>query len=228
MWINDVAQALTYFLAMLLALTFHEAAHAFVAFVRGDSTAKVAGRLSLNPAAHADLVGTIILPLTGLLLHMPILGWAKPVPVDERNFKKPVWDSFLVGMAGPASNLVMAFFAVVIIRLYSLYGQSMLPEGSFFYPAIKLLAAFAFVNAILAFFNLIPFPPLDGSAILRLILPKTMYESFEAVAAPYGFIILIILMMSGGLAWVGGAAQLFIRISENIVNLVLPGSNLMG
>jgi Zn-dependent protease len=224
MWINDIAQALTYFLAMLFALTMHEAAHAMMAFACGDKTAKYAGRLSLNPAAHADLLGTIILPLAGFLLHTPIIGWAKPVPIDERYFKKPTFHTFLVAMAGPASNLVMALFAVIGYRIYMLYGQGVLPEGHFFYPMIKLLVAFAFVNAALAFFNLIPLPPLDGASVLRLMLPHETYEKYESAIAPYGFFILMFLAMSGGLIWISKASQIYIGFSEMISHLVLPGS----
>jgi Zn-dependent protease len=222
MWINDLAQALTYFLAMLLALTFHEAAHAYVAHIRGDDTALSQGRLSLNPAAHADLVGTIILPLVGFLMRMPIIGWAKPVPVNERNFKKPVFDSFLVGMAGPFSNLMMALISVIVFRAYNVYGQDFLTEGSFFYPVIKLLIAFAIVNATLAFFNLIPFPPLDGASLLRVLLPRQTYDAFESTVAPYGFIILLVLAMSGGLTWVSHLARLYMRVCEMASALIIP------
>ncbi len=223
MWINEIAQALTYFIAMLLSLTFHEAAHALVANLRGDKTAYAEGRLSLNPAAHADLVGTIILPLAGFLMHMPIIGWAKPVPVDERNFKNPPFDSFLVSMAGPGSNLVMGFVAILFYRIYGVYGAEILPEGSFFYPLVKLLIAFAFVNAALAFFNLIPLPPLDGASMLRIILPRDAYEKYEAVVAPYGFIILLMLAMGGGFAWIGTLSRFYIGICEAVSRLVISG-----
>ena len=221
MSINDIAQALTYFLAMLLALSFHEAAHALVAFIRGDRTAQSMGRLSLNPAAHADMVGTIILPLAGFLMHLPIIGWAKPVPVDERNFKNPVIDGCMVGLAGPASNLILALFSVIFLRVYNLYGQDILPEGSFFYPGIKLLIAFTYVNAILAFFNMIPLPPLDGASLLRVLLPHDLYEKYETLIAPYGFIILLILAMGGGLAWISGMAQFYVRLCDLVASFIV-------
>lgn len=220
---NEIAQALTYFLAMLFALTFHEAAHAFVAHVRGDDTAKREGRLSLNPAAHADLVGTIILPLAGFLMHMPIIGWAKPVPVDERNLKNVPFDSFLVAMAGPGSNVVMALFGAIMVRAYYLYGTEMIAADSFLYPLIKLLVAFVFVNAALALFNLIPLPPLDGASLLRIMLPSEMYEKFESVARPYGFVILLMLAMGGGLAWIGQLSRVVVGICEFIARIILPG-----
>lgn len=222
MWANDIAQALTYFLAMLFALTFHEAAHAYSAHVLGDDTATRQGRLSLNPAAHADLIGTIVLPLVGFMMHAPIIGWAKPVPVDERNLRNPVRGGFIVAMAGPASNLVMAFVAVVVVRAHQLYGSEFLAEGSFFYPLVKLVVAFAFVNAALAFFNLIPLPPLDGAAILRIILPRDVYESYESVAAPYGFIILLVLAMGGGLAWIGTVSRFYVEICDRLSSFVIP------
>jgi Zn-dependent protease len=220
--VNDIAQALTYFLAMLLALTFHEAAHAFVAHIRGDDTAVRQGRLSLNPAVHADLVGTIILPLAGFLMQLPLIGWAKPVPVDERNFKNPAMDSLYTALAGPGSNLIMALGAVLTYRLYTLYGVESIPQGSFFYPVVKLVIAFAFVNAVLAFFNLIPLPPLDGASILRVVLPRDSYEKYETVVAPYGFIILLVLAIGGGLKWISAMSQYYIGLCDVVVSLVLP------
>ena len=224
MFVNEIAQALTYFLAMLFALTFHEAAHAYIAHIRGDDTAKREGRLSLNPASHADMVGTIILPLAGFLMHMPIIGWAKPVPVDERNLKNLPLDSFFVAIAGPGSNLIMALLGTIMVRLYYLYGTGMLPADSFFYPLVKLLIAFVFVNATLAIFNLIPLPPLDGAALLRLLLPQEMYDKFESVARPYGFIILLMLAMGGGLVWIGQLSRAVVGICDILAGFVVPGS----
>ena len=215
--INQIAQGLTYFLAMLFCLTFHESAHAFAAHLRGDDTAKREGRLSLNPAAHADLVGTIILPLAGFLMGMPIIGWAKPVPLNVRNLKRPSSDAVIVALAGPFSNLVFGFLCVVMLFAYQRYGFAILPPDSFFYPLIKLLGAMAFVNGALAFFNLIPLPPLDGAALLKAILPTDIYESYEAVAAPYGFIVLFMLAFSGGLAWIGSLTRAWVGLCEIVV-----------
>lgn len=223
MFANEIAQALTYFLAMLFALTFHEAAHAFTAHIRGDDTALRQGRLSLNPAVHADMIGTIILPLAGFLMHIPIIGWAKPVPLDERNLKNPTFDAFLVAIAGPISNFVMALVGTLIVHSYYRYGMAAIPQESFFFPLVKLANAFVFVNAALGLFNLIPLPPLDGASLLRVILPRDIYESYESVAGPYGFIILLMLAMGGGLNWIGSASRVVVRVCEVLVGLVLPG-----
>ena len=221
MTINDFAQILTYFLAMLLALTFHEAAHALVANLRGDRTAYLEGRLSLNPAAHADLVGTIILPLGAMMMSLPIIGWAKPVPVDERYFKNPPFDSFLVAMAGPGSNLIMCFLSILTYKLYIFFGANLIPEGSFLFPLIKLLAAFATVNSVLAFFNLIPLPPLDGSSILRIVMPRNSFEQFESAIAPYSFFILMGIAVMGGFKWIHYLSMFYVGFCEKIINVIL-------
>lgn len=225
--LHSIGQALAYFLAMLFALTFHEAAHAFTAHLRGDDTAMRSGRLSLNPGVHADLVGTIILPLAGFLMHLPNIGWAKPVPVDERNLKNPVWDGFLVAVAGPISNFLMALIGTLAIRIYYRFGTSMVPFDNFLYPVIEalliLLTAFIFVNAALGLFNLIPLPPLDGASILRVLLPKEMYERYESIAGPYGFILLLMLAMGGGLSWIGTLSRAVVGICEVITGFIIPG-----
>lgn len=223
MFANEIAEALTYFLAMLFALTFHEAAHAYTAHLLGDDTAKRDGRLSLNPAVHADMIGTIVLPLAGLLLHWPLFGYAKPVPVDERYFKNPTRDSFLVAIAGPMSNFLMVLIGTVILRSYYLYGTGILPADSFLFPLVKLASAFVFISAVLGLFNLIPLPPLDGAQILRVVLPRDIYESYEQVATSYGLIILIVLFMSGALNWIGGMSRVIVRFAELLVSFVLPG-----
>ena len=179
--------------------------------------------MSLNPAVHADMIGTIVLPLAGLLLHMPVFGYAKPVPIDERYFKKPARDSLFVAIAGPISNFVMVLMGTIVLRCYYLYGTSVLPMDSFFFPIVKLASAFVFISAVLGLFNMIPIPPLDGAAILRVLLPRDIYESYDQVVRSYGFIILLFLFMSGALNWIGGVAHIIVRIAEFMVGLVLPG-----
>lgn len=227
MWINDVAQALTYFLAMLLTLTFRESSRAFMAHLRGDDSARREGRLSLNPAVHADLVGTIILPLAGFLAQMPIIGWAKPIPIEERNFRNYTLDVILVSLVGPLTNFVLAFFSVVLLRVYSIYGQEWIAEGSFWFPLIKLLIAFAMVNATIGFFNLIPIPPMDGAALLRLFLSRDTYERFAATVAPYTFIVLLVLIVGGGFTWIGAASRVYIGFCDVLASFLVPG-NIMG
>lgn len=221
MSMNDLAQALMYLFAMLFALTFHEAAHALAARLEGDNTAKLAGRLTLDPTAHIDLVGTIILPFVGALLHMPLIGWAKPVPIDSRYFKHRRFGPFIVAFAGPLANLVMCFLGVLLLSLYIVHGAALIPEGSFLYPLIRLLSAIVMVNAILAFFNLIPLPPLDGAAVLTAYLPYEWGRAYEQYVAPYGFMIVLLLAMSGGLNWISGVAQVYIGLCQIVVSMLL-------
>lgn len=220
-------KAFTYFLAMLFCLTIHEAAHALVAKWQGDHTAEREGRLTLNPIPHIDLLGTVILPMIGALASMPILGWAKPVPIDPRNFKSP-WGNVLVAAAGPVSNLI---FCVVCLfglgflqRFLDSSGADILNSGTatgtFLVPFARLLLAMVWVNAILAVFNLIPLPPLDGAAILEIILPPAWVERYESVVRPYGTVILMVLVISGGLFWVSQVANGFVTIAQHLVNRV--------
>lgn len=219
---------MTWFFAMLLSLCFHEAAHALSAKLCGDRTAERLGRLTLNPVAHADLMGTVILPLAGLLAHLPVLGWAKPVPVDERNFRRwPRLSHAFVSFAGPLSNLILCLLCVISLTLYHLLLSEVVVRGSFLYPLVGLIEAMVWVNAILAVFNLIPLPPLDGAAVLQLALPRDLAESYERLVAPYGFMILMVLMITGGLAWIQQVARAYVLLCgglvESIVSLVMAG-----
>jgi Zn-dependent protease len=211
-------KALTWFLAMLFSLCVHEAAHALSAKWCGDKTAERLGRLTLNPMAHADLIGTIVLPLVGLLAQLPVLGWAKPVPVDERNFRAaPRLSHAFVSAAGPLSNLLLCLGCVTFLMVYQIYFTSTVPKGSFLFPLVGLVEAMVWVNAILAFFNLIPLPPLDGAAILQLFLPSDMAEAYEQFVAPYGYFILLILMVAGALGWVSQLARFYVQFCGTTV-----------
>jgi Zn-dependent protease len=212
-------QALTVFLAMLFSLSIHEAAHALSAKWCGDRTAERLGRLTINPVAHADLVGTVILPLAGLLAQLPILGWAKPVPVDERNFRAaPRLSHAFVSAAGPLSNLLLCLICVAFLVIYQIYLATTLPKGSFLYPLVDLVRSMVHVNAVLAVFNLIPLPPLDGAAILQLFLPSDMAEAYEQFVTPYGYFILLILMVAGALGWVSQLARLYVDFCATVVD----------
>jgi Zn-dependent protease len=211
-------KAMTMFVAMLLSLCVHEAAHALSAKWCGDRTAERLGRLTLNPMAHADPLGTIILPLIGFLAQLPVLGWAKPVPVDERNFRRaPRLSHAFVSAAGPASNLLICLLSIIFLTVHQIYLNPYLPKGSFFYPLVNLAEAMVWVNAILAVFNLIPLPPLDGAAVLQLLLPADMAEAYERVVGPYGYFILLVLMISGALGWVSQLAKLYVQFCSAVV-----------
>jgi Zn-dependent protease len=219
---NSITQGLTYFLAMLFALTFHESAHAFASHLLGDNTAKAQGRLSLNPAVHIDLMGTIILPFAFSMFGMPIFGWAKPVPYDERNFKKPIRDAMLTAAAGPCANLLFGFICMIFVLLNSQYQWSLFETGRLLAPLTKLAGAMIYMNGMLAFLNLIPLPPLDGATILRAFVDRDLWERYETFVAPYGFIIFLFLAFSGGLSWISHLTMYYVRVLEVLAGLLLP------
>jgi len=157
-----------FFVPFLFALCFHEFAHGYVARLRGDRTAERMGRLTLNPLAHADILGTWILPIMAIVFGSPFFfGWAKPVPVDARNLKRPKQDMFWVALAGPMSNLLLALVATLVLGLVLAYlsgpGASAAP--------VLLLQTFISINLFLALFNLIPIHPLDGGKVIEPFLP---------------------------------------------------------
>lgn len=185
-------------LPLLFAITLHEVAHGFVASFLGDQTAKLSGRLSLNPMKHVDLIGTIILPLLMLALSNFVFGWAKPVPVDPRNLRHPRRDMALVALAGPVANLLMAVLwagAAKIGNFSEQVGNAWMGTP-LFYMGIAGIS----INVVLAVLNLLPIPPLDGSKMLISLLPPRAAYRFSMIE-PYGFMILIVLLVSGILNW---------------------------
>ena len=179
---------------ILFALTAHEYAHAWVARRRGDNTAYMLGRVTLNPIKHLDLVGTIMLFFSGLF------GWAKPVPVNPRNFKNPSKDMMLVGVAGPLTNLVLAAVFAVIYGAMSSAAQSSetFLNSEFFAPLFFMAKAGIYVNVGLAIFNMLPIPPLDGSKVLYHFLPADAASNYMRIE-PYGFFILLFFIVTGAL-----------------------------
>lgn len=171
--------------AILLALSVHEASHAYVAFRLGDPTAQNLGRITLNPLKHLDPIGTLAL----IFVH---IGWGKPVPVNPYFFRRPMQDMALVSLAGPGSNVVLAVFCALLYRIY------MFLPGDSFELLENFLTYSVLINIVLALFNLFPIPPLDGSKILMAILPPQWAERYEQ-AGMYGFIIVLILLVSGAL-----------------------------
>jgi Zn-dependent protease len=188
-------------LIFFFAVVIHEYAHGLVASLRGDRTAQYAGRLTLNPLAHIDPLGTILLPILLLATRSPVIfGWAKPVPINYWGLKNPKRDIVLVGLAGPLANICLAFALSLILK---------------FSAALPLFAVFLIyqaivVNIVLAVFNLMPIPPLDGSRVAIGLLPSSAARQYAAIE-PYGFIILLILLY----------LRLFDYIIWPIVNIVL-------
>ncbi len=190
----DIPQILIAFGILIASLTFHEAAHAWTANKLGDPTARMLGRLSLNPAVHVDVVGTLVFPLIAMLTGFPLIGWAKPVPVDLRNLEHPRRDFAIVAIAGPISNLILAAAGAMVFTLWDANAAS---------PTNELIATglvrFVLLNVLLAVFNMIPIPPLDGGNVLMGILPESMAAVVDKLR-PWGFVLLYVLMLSGLLA----------------------------
>jgi Zn-dependent protease len=217
----DFIHIITVLLAFLLSLSFHEWAHAAVALVNGDDTAKRLGRLTLNPVAHIDVVGTILLPLGAAVAGLPFIGWAKPVPVEVQRLRSRRRGTLFVAAAGPAANLFLAFVCILLLSVYSRFFKDVLDATHFLFPLVKLIDTMVIVNAFLAFFNLIPLPPLDGGIVLSQLLPKRMGEAYQRTIAPMGFILLIMIMISGGLWWLPKLAYSYLAICQTVVSMFL-------
>jgi len=190
-----------YALPVIFAITLHEAAHGYVAKYFGDMTAYMEGRVSLNPLRHIDPFGTVALPLillglTKLVGGGIIFGWAKPVPVNFANLRHPKRDMLWVAAAGPLSNFVMALIWALLVKI----GLSF-PENYFALPLALMGAAGVFFNIIIMVLNLVPLPPLDGGRILVSLLPQRMASRVAGIE-PYGFMILILLLLTGVLGTV--------------------------
>lgn len=184
---NQIADGLIFYLMLVGLLTFHEFGHAWTAWKCGDDTARLQGRVSLNPLVHIDPIGTVLLPL--LMIFLPanlgrfIIGWAKPVPFNSHNLRFPKRDEMLIAMAGPAMNILLAVLLMAAVRISLMFHAG---------DVAKLFFDAAHLSLLLCFFNLIPVPPLDGSHVLRN-LSGMSYETY-ANFARYGFIVLIVLI----------------------------------
>ena len=191
----------------IFAMMIHEIAHGWVAYKLGDPTAKFSGRLTLNPLSHIDPIGTILLPITLIVMGSPVVfGWAKPVPINFMGLRNPKRDIMLVGAAGPVVNIIFAFILAAIFRLLPIVPTSLFGE---------VLFASILVNLILAAFNLIPIPPLDGSRILFSLLPPDLAMKYMSIE-PYGFIILFVLIYFGFLDRV---VYPLVKILEKIIGV---------
>ncbi len=194
-------------LAIVLgSLTVHEAAHAWTADRLGDPTARMLGRISLNPLVHIDPIGTIVLPLVAAFSGLPILGWAKPVPVNTSRLSDPRRDFMLVAAAGPVSNILLAVVGAAVIRLSFGGNGAAVPAA---------LLQIVFINVLLAVFNLLPVPPLDGGNVLAGLLPRGAAGIFVTLR-PYGFLVLYALMFTGALS------SIVIPPSYFLIRLLLP------
>lgn len=181
-------------LAFIPAIVLHEVAHGFVSYKLGDNTAKSMGRLSLNPLKHIDPFGTVILPSMLMILNMPVFGYAKPVPYNPTYFKNIKRDDFLVAIAGPLANLVLALVGALIFQLLTPV-QSILMQTTFTsYIYVLFLPQFIMINLVLMFFNLIPIPPLDGSSIIALLIPEKYLYKWYSIQQ-YSMVILMIIMI---------------------------------
>ncbi len=180
MSVDDLAYYACAIVSFAVALTGHEVAHGFAAYKLGDPTAKRAGRLSLNPLKHIDPFGTVILPLLLMVLHMPIFGYAKPVPYDPRYFKDPRKGDAITGFAGPVANLVMAVAASIVAYLVFAAAPHLMQSDAGYFLML-LLATFTLVNLYLMFFNLIPIPPLDGSSIIAVFIPPRLLPKWYSI-----------------------------------------------
>ena len=206
----DLTQVLILLIVLITSLSVHEAAHAFAADRLGDSTARQLGRLSLNPAVHIDPIGTLLFPLIAFLTNVPLIGWAKPVPVNQRFLKHPQRDFALIAAAGPASNLVMAAIgAVALSAARGAAGPGDIAAGAVMRPLSQLLLVFTYVNVLLAVFNMIPVPPLDGGNVLIGLLPANSARLIERLR-PYGILILYALMLTGVLSYLLGPVATYL------------------
>jgi len=180
---------------ILVAITFHEASHGFIANRLGDPTAKFVGRLTLNPIKHIDPVGTIILPIFLYIFSGFIIGWAKPVPINPNNFRNPKRDMAISAAAGPLINIILALLSILIIWLIIFPLSRVLPDlmtKTVLVPLHQMLRVSAVINVVLAIFNMIPIPPLDGGRVAVGILPHEQAMALSKLE-PYGFFIVIFL-----------------------------------
>ncbi len=184
---------------LLFALTVHESAHAWVADRLGDPTARRLGRVSLNPVVHVDVVGTIVFPLVAMFTGLPVIGWAKPVPVNPYNLRDFRRDHLFIALAGPASNFLLALISAFVARAV-LAQPAVGWTGAAIVVPLSMVAMLSLdINMLLALFNLVPVPPLDGSSVLSGLLPERLAGAIDSLR-PYGFVLLYALMLSGALS----------------------------
>ncbi len=189
-------------IVLLFSVSLHESAHAWMAERRGDPTGRFLGRITLNPIRHMDLVGSFLVPMIGIFTSAPVFGWAKPVPVNPANLRDFRRDQLFIAAAGPVSNLLAAAVFLAVYKIITLSGFLFeLVPGIVLVPFLMLCQVGVLLNIILAVFNLMPIPPLDGSWVLIGLLPPRMAVYVEKIR-PYGFGILLLLLLTGGLGYI--------------------------
>lgn len=193
---NTLYQIAIWLIPLVIAIVFHEVAHGYVARMLGDHTAERQGRLTLNPIRHVDPVGTVVVPMVLALAHAPIFGWAKPVPVVASQMRNPRRDMALVALAGPASNLVLATIAALVIGIVASWSGGVLSSVGFAGFINHNLINFLLINVFLAIFNLLPVPPFDGGHVVEALLPRPLaveYAKLHRFAFPVMLFLLVVL-----------------------------------
>ena len=213
---NQIFLAIISVVQFVVLLTFHEWAHAKSANLLGDRTAEDLGRMSLNPAVHIDILGTVILPLMGALTGFPVIGWAKPVPVDPRNLINPKRDMMLIAGAGPAINIFCAILIYVCLRLITGDGQLVSQQAM---RLISLLNLMAYFSVILAVFNMLPLYPLDGFSVVYGLLPSSAARKFARLQQ-YGMPILMGLIFVPYLLRFPSPLRLLLLLARGICSLL--------
>jgi Zn-dependent protease len=207
-------QAVIYFGCLLVAVILHEVSHGWAALAFGDRTAKDAGRLTLNPVPHIDPFGSLLMPALGALTGLPVIGWAKPVPVNPSRMRHPRRSSLWVSLAGPITNFVLMALAALAARhvwqsttgVYRSIDD--LPLG------LRVLFSFALVNLLLGVFNFLPVPPLDGSALIERVLPEEWMPGWYKFR-PYGILVLFVLVFATGLV-----SRIFVPLRNDLADFV--------
>jgi Zn-dependent protease len=208
---NAIVDGLIMYLGLVVLLTFHEFGHAWTALRCGDDTAKLQGRVSLNPLVHIDPIGTVVMPLLMIFLSASgsplgrfLIGWAKPVPVNPNNLRRPRLEYILVTLAGPWMNVLLAIGLIGIMRIAI--------AADFSDDIVTVTGEMAYVSLLLCFFNLLPIPPLDGSQVMRVLIGMS-YETYYRIAQ-FGFLIIILVLqipqIRGAIAWASASTWLLI------------------
>ena len=195
---SDLVSIVISLVLVMFSATLHEVAHGYAAYKLGDPTAKMAGRLTLNPKAHLDPVGSVVLPLMMAIAGGPIFAFAKPVPYNPNNLRHPVRDEVLVALAGPVCNILQAAAGTVVVRILWFYVYPAVGASLALTYAGYIFSSYVYINLVLAFFNLIPLPPLDGSAIVSPLLhgrARIKYYEIQRYAMPVLLIAMYVLPM---------------------------------